>query len=826
MKFNKATAVSADMIEERTLFHLKYSRGKTMRVATDFDKFWSFAHVVRDLAIDGFTATQEQYLLKDVKRVYYLSMEFLIGKMLERNMLALEIMKPAQEALKRLDIDLRKIISMDIEAGLGNGGLGRLAACFLDSMASMELPAYGYGLRYEHGIFRQEFEDGWQQERPDNWLELGYPWEMVRPEYAMPVFVYGRVENISDTRRGKKPVWTDWQMFKAVPYDIPMIGFNSNTVNMLRLWSARADEGFRLDVFNQGDYVRAVEEKNWAENVTKVLYPSDNTHAGQELRLIQEYFLVSCSIRDIIRRYEKNHRDFSRFVEKNAIQMNDTHPALTVAELMRMFCDEYEMPWEKAWEITTKTCAYTNHTLLPEALETWPVELMQRVLPRHLQIIYEINHRFLQRVEMSFPGNAGLIEKVSLIGENGHRNVRMANLAVVGSHTVNGVAGLHSELLRTRVMPEFNKIYPDKFINVTNGITHRRWLLKCNPELSALITSKIGRGWERNLEELAQLEPFAKDKKFQKDFMAIKRRNKVALAGLIEEKLHVPVHADSLFDVQVKRLHMYKRQLLSAMYLITLYQRIKANPKTEIVPRTFVFAAKAAPGYHLAKRLIKLINSVAAVVNHDPAVAGRLKVVFLPDYNVSLAEKIIPAADLSEQISTAGKEASGTGNMKLSLNGALTIGTWDGANIEIAQHVGEENIFIFGHREEELHKLAQDGYNPWTYYDKDIELQNVLEAIRVNAFDPTQPALFMDLFDDLTRHGDPFFYMADYRLYVEEQAKVEELFRQPDAWAEKAILNVARMGWFSSDRTIGEYAEKIWKIKPLSIPDPQEPGTK
>ncbi|QHI70527.1 glycogen/starch/alpha-glucan phosphorylase [Tichowtungia aerotolerans] len=819
MYFSKDNAVTAEMIAERALFHLKYSRGKTLQVATDFDKFWSFAHVVRDLVIDGFTATQEEYLQKDVKRVYYLSMEFLIGKLLERNVLALDILKPSIEALKKLDIDLSTVIQMDIEAGLGNGGLGRLAACFLDSMASMELPAYGYGLRYEHGIFRQEFEDGWQQERPDNWLELGYPWEMVRPEYTMPVFVYGRVENISDTRRGKQPVWTDWQMFKAVPYDIPMIGFQTNTVNMLRLWSARADEGFRLDVFNQGDYVRAVEEKNWAENVTKVLYPSDNTHAGQELRLIQEYFLVSCSVRDIVRRHEKKHSDLRDFAEKNAVQMNDTHPALAVAELMRIFCDEYEMPWDNAWEITTKTCAYTNHTLLPEALETWPVELINRVLPRHLQIIYEINHRFLQRVEMAHPGNSELIQKVSLIEENGHRSVRMANLAVVGSHAVNGVAGLHSKLLRERVMPEMSELYPNKFINVTNGITHRRWLLKCNPELSALITDKIGSGWIHNLKELTKLEPLATDKAFQKEFMAIKRRNKEALGKMIENDLHIPIHPDSLFDVQVKRLHMYKRQLLSTMYLITLYQRIKANPKMDILPRTFVFAAKAAPGYHLAKRLIKLINSVAVVVNHDPDVAGRLKVVFLPDYNVSLAEKIIPAADLSEQISTAGKEASGTGNMKLSLNGALTIGTWDGANIEIAQHVGEENIFIFGHREEELHALAQNSYNPWTYYDNDQELQHVLEAIRVNSFDPSQPALFMDLFDDLTRHGDPFFYMADYRLYLDAQEKVEALFRQPEAWAEKSILNVARMGWFSSDRTINEYAEKIWGIKPISIPD-------
>jgi len=744
----------------------------------------------------------------------------LIGKLLEQNVLAFGMMDAAREALKRMDIDLQKIIDLDVEAGLGNGGLGRLAACFLDSMASMELPAYGYGLRYEHGIFRQEFEDGWQKERPDNWLELGYPWEMIRPEYTVPVFVYGRIENISTTHRGRHPVWTDWQMFKAVPYDVPVIGYDNNTVNMFRLWSARADEGFRLDVFNQGDYIRAVEEKNWAENVTKVLYPADSTMAGKELRLIQEYFLCSCSISDIIRRFQKNHSNFNDFAKKNAIQMNDTHPALAVAELMRVLCDDHHIPWEKAWEITTKTCAYTNHTLLPEALEKWPVDLMTRVLPRHMQLIYEINHRFLQRVEMNHPGNTEIVQKVSLIEENGSRQVRMANLAVVGSHKVNGVAGLHSQLLRERVMPEFNEIYPDKFMNITNGITHRRWLLKCNPELSALITDKIGENWVKNLEELQKLEPFATNKAFQKEFMAIKRRNKVALAQHIEETLHVPIHPDSLFDVQVKRLHMYKRQMLSAMHLIALYQRIKANPKIDIVPRTFIFAAKAAPAYHIAKRVIKLINSIGAIVNHDPVVAGRLKAIFLPDYNVSLAEKIIPAADLSEQISTAGKEASGTGNMKLSLNGALTVGTWDGANIEIAQHVGEENIFIFGHREEELEKLSRDGYNPWSFYDSDPELQKVLEAIRCNAFDPTQPDLYMDIFNDFTRHGDPFFYMADFRPYIEVQQKIDALFRQPNLWAEKAILNVSRMGWFSSDRTIHEYAEKIWNITPIRIAAP------
>ncbi|MCU0857861.1 MAG: glycogen/starch/alpha-glucan phosphorylase, partial [Pontiellaceae bacterium] len=715
--------ITVSMIEERTLFHLRYSRGKDMRSATDFDKFWSFAHVVRDLAVDGFTTTQRSYLEKDVKRLYYLSLEFLIGRLLEQNMLSFGMMEAAREALKRLNIDLQKILDLDIEAGLGNGGLGRLAACFLDSMASLELPAYGYGLRYEHGIFRQEFEDGWQKERPDNWLELGYPWEMIRPEYTLPVFVYGRVETISSTHRGRHPVWTDWQKFKAVPYDIPIIGYNNNTVNIFRLWSARADEGFRLDVFNQGDYIRAVEEKNWAENVTKVLYPADSTHAGKELRLIQEYFLCTCAVQDIIRRYLKNHSNFNSFAEKTAIQMNDTHPALVIAELLRILCDEQHLPWEKAWEITTKTCSYTNHTLLPEALEKWPVDLLTRVLPRHMQIIYEINHRFLQRVEMNRPGDIRIVQNVSLIDENGGRQVRMANLAVVGSHKVNGVAELHSRLLRERVMPEFNTFYPDKFINITNGITHRRWLLKCNPELAALISEAIGEGWIKNLEELKKLEPFAADETFQNEFMAIKWRNKVALARHIEETLHVPIHPYSLFDVQVKRLHMYKRQMLSAMHLIALYQRIQANPQIDIVPRTFVFAAKAAPAYHIAKRVIKLINSIGAVINHDPVVAGRLKTIFLPDYNVSLAEKIIPAADLSEQISTAGKEASGTGNMKLALNGALTVGTWDGATIEIARHVGEDNIFIFGHREEELEKMRSEGYDPKSLYENDPELR-------------------------------------------------------------------------------------------------------
>ena len=809
--------ITVDSLAERALFHLKYSRGKDLRAATTFDKMMCFSHAVRDMAVDGFIATQRQYLDQDVRRVNYLSMEYLIGKMCENNVLALGITDIACEALKKLDITTEEILELDVEAGLGNGGLGRLAACYLDSLATKELPAFGYGIRYEHGIFRQEFENGWQRERPDEWLALGYPWEIIRPEYTLPVCVYGHVKKSFVPGRGEVDVWEGWEMFEAVPYDVPIIGYEVNTVNMLRLWKSQPAEGFRLDVFNQGDYVRAVEEKNWAENVTKVLYPSDYTYAGKELRLIQEYFLASCSVRDIIRRYKKNHSDFTQFAEKNAIQLNDTHPTLAVVELMRVLHDEERIPWEKAWEITTSTFCYTNHTLLAEALETWTVDLMQRVLPRHTQIIFEINHRFLQKVELQFPGEGELMRKVSLVEEGPHKQIRMANLCVVASGKVNGVSALHSELLRKNTMPEFDKIYPGKFCNVTNGITHRRWLLKANPALSELITEKIGEDWKKDLSLLEAFEKFSTDQSVQKRFMEIKRENKQELCKTIRELTGESVSPDSIFDVQIKRLHMYKRQLLDAMHIIYLYQQIKANPKVEMQPRTFIFAAKAAPAYLIAKSVIKLINTLTEVINSDVDVAGRLKVVFLPDYNVSLAEKIIPASDVSEQISTAGLEASGTGNMKLSLNGALTVGTWDGANIEIAQHVGEDNIFIFGNRTEDIAELRKKGYNPRSYMEKSEDLRNVLEAIRDNAFDPSQPDLFKDLYNDLTEHGDFYFYLADFESYVDCQSKVAELYADESAWAEKAILNVARMGWFSSDRSIQDYSDDIWHLERTPI---------
>lgn len=814
---NFNTRITVEKLAERALFHLKYSRGKDLRAATTFDKMMCFSHAIRDMAMDGFIATQRQYLDEDVRRVNYLSLEYLIGKMCENNVLALGITDIACEALKALDITTEEIIDLDVEAGLGNGGLGRLAACYLDSLATKELPAFGYGIRYEHGIFRQEFENGWQRERPDEWLALGYPWEIVRPEYTLPVLVYGHVKKNFIPDRGSEDVWENWQMFEAVPYDVPIIGYGVNTVNMLRLWKSQPAQGFRLDVFNQGDYVRAVEEKNWAENVTKVLYPSDYTYAGKELRLIQEYFLASCSVRDIIRRYRKNHSTFDQFADKTVIQLNDTHPALAVIELMRVLHDEEKIPWEKAWDITVNTFCYTNHTLLAEALEKWTVDLMQRVLPRHTQIIFEINHRFLQKVEARFPGDGEIMRKVSLIEEGPHKQIRMANLSVVASGKVNGVSALHSDLLRKNTMPEFDKLYPNKFCNVTNGITHRRWLLKANPELSTLITEKIGEAWKKDLALLKDFEKFAADKAVQTRFLEIKKANKQNLCDIIQKLTGEHVSPDSIFDVQIKRLHMYKRQLLNAMHIIHLYQKIKANPKIEMKPRTFIFAAKAAPAYLIAKSVIKLVNTLTEVINNDIDVAGRIKVVFLPDYNVSLAEKIIPAADVSEQISTAGLEASGTGNMKLSLNGALTIGTWDGANIEIAQHVGEENIFIFGHRTEELAELRNKGYNPQSYADKSESLQKVLEAIRDNAFDPSQPDLFKDLYNDLTAHGDYYFYLADFERYIECQKLVGELYVDEAAWAEKAILNVARMGWFSSDRSIQDYCDGIWHLERTPI---------
>jgi starch phosphorylase len=815
----KDTVITARDIKRRYESHLRYSRCKDARSATDYDKLISLSMAVRDLAVDRMIATQSAYLDQDARRVYYLSMEFLIGRLLHSNILSLGVLEATKHALEEVGLTLEQLVSFEMDAGLGNGGLGRLAACYLDSLATLEYPAYGYGLRYEHGMFRQEFDNGWQMERPDDWMKYGNPWEMVRPEYTVPVLVYGRLEDVHyDGRR--RGVWVDWQMLEGVPFDMPVIGFGCNTVNVLRLWSSRATEGFRLDVFNKGEYVKAVEEKNWAENITKVLYPSDSTHAGKELRLIQEYFLVTCTIRDIMRRYLKNHKNFDDFAGKVTLQMNDTHPALAVSELMRYFVDEANLPWEKAWEITTKSLNYTNHTLMPEALEKWPVPLLERVLPRHLQIIYDINENFLQKIRLSTDNHLDRVRSMSLIEEGDVKQVRMANLAMIGSHRVNGVSALHSELLKQRLAPDFAALEPEKFINITNGVAHRRWLIQCNPQLAKLISGAIGEAWIHDLEQLRGLEKVAGEAGFQQAFMRVKRDNKACLAALIHDQTGQVVDPDSLFDVQVKRLHEYKRQLLNALNIITQFYRIKANPAQEFVPRTFIFGAKAAPSYTTAKLIIKLINTLGNVINHDRDVAGRLKVIFLPDYNVSLAEMIMPAADLSEQISTAGWEASGTGNMKLSLNGALTIGTWDGANIEIAEQVGLDNIFIFGKRAEELIELRQNGYVPRELIKADAELYRVIGSLQHNPFIPSQPELFADLYRLLAEWGDHFFHIVDYRSYVDTQGKVSELFKQPPAWAEKAVLNVARMGYFSSDRSIREYAEKIWDLQPVPIQMP------
>jgi len=809
----RSVAIRKDLLD-RVRKHIVSSRGTTLEQATDYDVWFCMCLAIRELGMEHMLSDHlAAGRSEDAKQVHYLSLEFLIGRLLTNNVMALgldEAFGPVSRSLKRTADD---IANLEPDAGLGNGGLGRLAACYLDSMATLGYAGFGHGLRYEHGMFRQEFDNGWQTEQPDDWLKLGNPWEIVRPEHAVSVLVYGRTTPVSSRHGTEYPVWTDWQMIEGIPYDVPVIGWGGERVNMLRLWSSRAAQGFRLEVFNGGDYVRAVEGKNWAETITKVLYPSDYTSAGRELRLLQEYFLVSCAVRDITRRFRILRRDWSRLPESAAAQMNDTHPSLAVAELMRSLVDEDDVPWETAWEITSKTLAYTNHTLLPEALEKWPVPLFERVLPRHLQIIYEINTRFLRQVAEIRPDDPARLQRMSLIEEGETKQVRMAHLAIVGSHSVNGVAKLHSDLLRTRVAADFAELWPDKFCNVTNGVTHRRWLRQCNPELADLITGRIGSGWILDADALRLLEQHTDDPDFQRDIRQIKRRNKERLCRLIHDRLGISPDPAALFDVQVKRLHEYKRQMLNVLRIIALYLRLRDQPSLEMVPRTFVFGAKAAPSYTMAKRIIKLINNISVTFESDKLVRDRLRVVFIPDYNVSLAEVIIPAADLSEQISTAGTEASGTGNMKLALNGALTIGTWDGANIEIAQAVGLDNIFIFGCRAEELESLRPT-YRPHEWVARDPELQAVLATLRGDTFCPGEPGLFIDLYRMLTEWGDHFFHLADFRSYVDTQARVDELYRQPEIWTHQAALNIARMGHFSSDRAVREYAQTIWNVQP------------
>jgi starch phosphorylase len=801
------------------LRHLTSTMARYPAAATPSDWWTATALAVRDHIHERMIATQSTHNSRNVRRLYYFSLEYLIGRLFGNNLLATGLMDTATKALASLGVDMEKVREAEVDMGLGNGGLGRLAACFLDSLATLDYPALGYGIYYEFGLFRQEFVNGHQLEHPDRWNIFGTPWEVVHPEYSQTVQLYGRVENEFDDRGNCRPRWVDTRTVLGVPHDIPTAGYGTTTVNILRLWASRATEDFDLRTFNEGGYVEAVREKAIGETISKVLYPNDKTETGKELRLVQQYFFVACSLRDIIRRHLRNRDNtWDNFADKVAVQLNDTHPAIAIAELMRVLLDERNMAWDAAWDIVQRTFAYTNHTLMPEALERWSVGLLNRVLPRHLQIIYDINSRLMQQVEIRWPGDDGKKRVCSLIEEHGSKMVRMAQLAVVGSHAVNGVAALHSALLQKDLFPEFAELFPGRFQNKTNGITPRRWLLKANPRLSALITEKIGPGWPRDLDQLRALERLADDPRFQDEFMAVKTANKADLADTIRSECGVEVSPDALFDVQIKRLHEYKRQHLNLLHIVALYRRLLQNPALDIVPRVFVFAAKAAPGYELAKAIIKAINAVGTHVNSDKRVNGKLKVVFLPNYRVSLAEKIIPAADLSEQISTAGKEASGTGNMKLALNGALTIGTLDGATIEIKEEVGDENIFIFGMTVEEVAALRQQGYRPWDVYHRDAELRAVLDWLGSDYFVKGEAHnLPAQVRHSLLEGGDPFMVLADYRAYCDAQRRVDAAYRDRRRWARMAILNTARVGKFSSDRTIREYAGQIWDLQPVPV---------
>jgi starch phosphorylase len=785
--------------------------------ATRNDAYMALALTVRDRVLKQGVRTLEAYCELDTRMVAYLSAEFLPGPHLANNLLSLGIVEPARQAMSELGLDLDHLIEQEEEPGLGNGGLGRLASCYLDSLASVEVPAVGYGIRYEFGIFDQTIQDGWQVEITDKWLRLGNPWEIARPEIAYDVNFGGRTEAWSDEQGRFRVRWIPDTVVKGVAYDTPILGYRVGTCNPLRLWKAEAVESFDFAAFNVGDYYQAVEEKMRSENITKVLYPNDEMLRGKNLRLQQQFFFVSCSLQDMIRVHRLLNRPLDTFHEKSAVQLNDTHPAIAVAELMRLLLDDHAMDWDTAWRVTQNTFAYTNHTLLPEALEKWAVGLFGNLLPRHLEIIYEINRRFLDEVRAKFPGDDARLGRMSLIDEAGERYVRMANLATVGSHHVNGVAQLHSELLVKTVMHDFAELWPDKFLNVTNGVTPRRFVAVSNPPLAQLITQRIGDGWLRDLDQLRQLDPLAENAAFQKEWRAVKLTAKRSLAELIQQRTGITVNPDSLFDVQIKRLHEYKRQHLNVLHILTLYRRLKRDPRTDVPPRTFIFGAKAAPGYAMAKLIIKLINSVAAVVNHDPDVRDRLKVVFFPDYNVKNAQHIFPAADLSEQISTAGKEASGTGNMKFAMNGALTIGTLDGANVEIREEVGAENFFLFGLTAEQVEALKSGGYRPYEYYERNAELRDVLDYIASGALAEGDAGLFRPLVDNLLGH-DPFLVLADYQAYLECQEKVTALWRAPQAWARQSILNAARMGKFSSDRSIRDYCARVWNIKPASVP--------
>ncbi len=776
--------------------------------------YYGLSLSIRDRLIEQWLKTQRKVNDQRAKRVYYLSMEFLPGRFLMNNILKLDLEGVCRSTLDSVGMKLEEIEEEEWDPGLGNGGLGRLASCFLDSMATLGIPGYGCGIRYDYGIFYQEIIDGFQVERADSWIRTGSPWEIKRPGYLYKVQFYGRTESYTDENGTTRYRWVDTGNVMAMACDFLIPGHNNRNTNNMRVWQAMSSREFDLQEFNEGDYIGAVEAKVLSESISKVLYPRDESFAGKELRLKQQYFLVSATFQDIIRRFKRFHTDFTELPEAVAIQLNDTHPCIGIPELMRILLDEEGLDWDSAWKIGTRCFAYTNHTVLPEALETWPVDLLNQVLPRHLAIINEIDRRFTAEIATRHPGDDQLLARMAIIKD---KTIRMAHLAIVGSHSVNGVSELHSRIIRERLFKDFDAYYPGKFLNITNGVTPRRWLLQANPSLADLITSRIGDSWPNDLDRLRELEALTEDGSFMTQWMEVKRINKELLVRYIQRKISLPVAADSLFDVQVKRIHEYKRQLLNVLHVITLYNRLKAGTNENPVPRTVIFGGKAAPGYFLAKLIIKLINSVAQLINSDEEATQHLKVVFLPNYCVSQAEKIIPAADLSQQISTAGMEASGTGNMKFALNGALTIGTLDGANVEIMESVGSENIFIFGLQAEEVVDLRDRGYSPRTLYDKDSELKTALDMIAGGAFSPQQPDLFAPIIDSLLNLGDKYMVLADYRAYIDTQERAARLYSQPEAWARKALLNTARMGKFSSDRAVKEYAQEIWKVKPIQL---------
>ncbi|MDB2373692.1 glycogen/starch/alpha-glucan phosphorylase [Psychrosphaera haliotis] len=811
--------VTAAAFKDSILKHLNATHGTDVNKATNRSWWDAVSSALNEYVYNSLSQTQRTYFENDTRAVHYFSLEFLMGRLTGNNLHNLGLYTVAQEALKELDINIETLVDEEEDMALGNGGLGRLAACFIDSLATMHLPAVGYGIHYEHGLFRQEFQDGHQIERPDSWREYGNPFEICRPENVQEIPVYGYVETKFDDNGHIAKVWHPGRVIKGVPWDVPVVGYEGTNVNILRLWESRASDFFNWDVFNAGGYHDAHKENVESETVSKVLYPNDETEAGKELRLIQQYFFSACSLKDIINRYQRAHgEDWSKFSAQVAVQLNDTHPAVAIPELMRILVDEFNQDWDYAWNLCRETFSYTNHTLLPEALEKWSVSLFEKVLPRHLEIIYEINRRFLNdEVEAKWPGNDTIKSKLSIIEEGHERMVRMGNLSVIGSNKVNGVAEVHSALVKSDLFPEFDALWPEKLTNVTNGVTPRRWLKACNPKLSELIDATVGDKWPTNLELLRDLDKKADDAEFQKQFMAIKHENKVELASVIKELTDVEVDPSAIFDIQIKRLHEYKRQHLNLLHIMALYRRLLQNPDYDMHPRVFIFGAKAAPGYKLAKDIIYAINKVADKVNNDERIKGKLKVVFLPNYRVSLAEKMIPAADVSEQISTAGKEASGTGNMKLALNGAITIGTLDGANIEIAEEVGEDNVVIFGLTVDEVKAVNKAGYSPWDYYYANPEIKAVLDWFETDYFTPGKPGELASIKHSLLEGGDPYLCLADFDGYSKAHEQVNAKYIDKQGWAKSAILNTAYMGKFNSDRSIQDYVDRIWKLKSYPV---------